>query len=132
MKRRSFIQSLLGITGITVVPGSVARAKSVSRKCLLQTCELAGYQYYDGERVFPQLRQGDVLTLKRAPLNQYDKRAVEVYWGDSMLGHIPRVGNMAISQMMDRGEQISAKITALSQSDSSWQRIQIAIYLNQD
>jgi hypothetical protein len=49
-----------------------------------------------------------------------------------MLGHIPRVGNMAISQMMDRGEQISAKITALSQSDSSWQRIQIAIYLNQD
>lgn len=128
MKRRSFIQSILGITGITVVPRSLATTKPVAQNILLQQCELAGFQYYEGERVYPSLRCGDTVTLKRAPQNPYDKRAVEVYWGKAMLGHIPRSGNMAVSQMMDRGESVSAAISKLSLTDNPWQKILIAVY----
>jgi len=128
MKRRSFIQTILGITGITVMPGSVAVAKPETRNILLQECELAGFQYYEGERLYPELRVGDDVTLKRAPQNKYDKRAVEVRWKGQMLGHIPRIANTTISQMLDRNEPISTHISTLTTAYDPWKRIKLEIY----
>lgn len=132
MKRRGFIKNILGLAGVVAVPASAClpgdRPQTVAQKILLQQVELAGFQYYAGERLYPMLRCGDSLSLRRAPDNQYDRRAVEVYWGSSMLGHIPRSSNVAVSQMLDRGEALSATIAKLSLADSPWQRIQLAIY----
>lgn|GEM_PF-3049047 len=46
------------------MPGGIAVAKPAPRKILLQQCELAGFQYYEGERGYPNLRYGDTLTMK--------------------------------------------------------------------
>ena len=46
-----------------------------------------------------------------------------------MSGYIPKVANMTISQMIDRGEYLSASIFRLSQSDNLWQRVEVSVYL---
>ena len=132
MKRRRFLQTLLGLTGATTLPAnSHTRANQTRADAntikLLET-PLAGFQYYEGEHVFNRIKIGDTVQLRRAPENKYDKRAVEVYWNGNMLGHIPRMANRGISQMMDGGEKIRGSVTRLTQSDDPWRRVEIALF----
>jgi len=133
MKRRNFLQTLLGLAGTTALPANSNKLDQQQTEPLklLQT-SIAGFQYYEGERLFNQLNIGDPLQLRRAPENKYDKRAVEIYWQSNMLGHLPRMANMSVSQMMDRGEQINARITKLTQPDNTWQCITLIIEWNNE
>lgn len=132
MKRRNFLTTLLGFAGSSIVPTSYARTQPKSESLLIQHSELAGFQYYEGKRLFHELKIGDKLTLKREAENPFDKRAVEVYWQGHMLGHIPRNQNAAISQMIDRKETLTANITQLSDEQNPWQKIKLAIYWNEN
>jgi len=82
MKRCGFLQTLLGLAGTTDLPAnSTIRQQSLEQKSvkLLETA-IAGFQYYEGERLFNHIKIGDRVQLLRAPENKYDKRAVELYW----------------------------------------------------
>ncbi|GJE52706.1 hypothetical protein GOFOIKOB_5780 [Methylobacterium tardum] len=77
--------------------------------------ELAGLQFYDyavwdedlGRHVLPQ--PGDYLNLVRAPDNEYDKNAVEVWWRNVVrLGHLPRAVAKVVAEPLDRGEHCVA------------------------
>jgi len=130
MKRRGFLQALLGIAGSTALPASGSANKNVDQSKpvkLLQT-SIAGFQFYEGEHLFNHIKIGDTVQLRRAPKNKYDQRAVEVYWKGNMPGHIPRIANMGISQMMDRGVHLDSKITRLSYTVDPWTRIKIEVY----
>lgn len=48
----------------------------------------------------------------------------------ALLRHIPRMANIAVNQIFDRGEALIAKITLLKQSDNPWQRMQVNVYLD--
>jgi hypothetical protein len=48
---------------------------------------------------------------------------------DRRIGYIPRSENTAISQLMDRGERLSASIAALEQSANPWRRVRVAVEL---
>ena len=114
MKRRGFLQALLGIAGTTALPASssnnnINQTKPVK---LLQT-SIAGFQYYKGEDLFNHIKIGDTVQLRCAPNNKYDKRAVEVYWKGNMLGRIPAVANMGISQMLDEGVRLEGEVSLL-------------------
>ncbi len=130
MKRRGFLQTILGLAaGTSALPvNSNTRTQQNNRPLKLLETSIAGFQYYEGERLFNHIKIGDTVQLRRAPENKYDKRAVEVYWKGNMLGHIPGNGNMGISQMMDRDECLSSRITRLSRSDNPWLRIEIEVY----
>ena len=92
MKRRSFLNSL--VTGFVTLPfvshareamqaGGV-RGRGTVRELLVQESSVAGFQYHDGETVWPRLSEGDSLRLLREPGNPYDGQAVAVYWGDAL------------------------------------------------
>lgn len=128
MKRRSFITALLGLAGSSTVTASYARSQSKPKSLLIQQSKVSGFQYHVGVQLYSEFKLGDTLTLKRAPQNAFDKHAVEVYWRSHMIGHIPSIQNTAISQMMDRGEQLTANISQLNQSDVPWQKLQLAVF----
>ena len=130
MKRRNFITTLLGLIGSSTVSAGYisSHSKPVPGALLIQRSEVSGFQYHDGEQLYSEFKLGDALTLKRAPQNPFDKHAVEVHWRGVMIGHIPSMQNTAISQMMDRGEKLTACISQLNQSDNSWQKLQLAVY----
>ena len=128
MKRRNFITALLGMVGSGTVSTSFARSQSKPEALLIQQSKVSGFQYHDGAQLYSEFKVGDTLTLKRAPQNPFDKHAVEVHWRSHMIGHIPSIQNTAISQMMDRGEQLTASISELNQTDIPWQKLKLDVY----
>jgi len=65
--------------------------------------DLAGFSYYDGVTVFNELKIGSSLRLAVEPTNAYDPHAVEIYFGDTKLGYVPRSNNRVISKFLNLG-----------------------------
>lgn len=130
MKRRNFITALLGLVGGSTVSASYAgsQPKNESGVLLIQQSSVSGFQFHEGEQLYTEFQLGDTLSLKRAPENSFDTNAVEVYWREHMIGHIPSSQNSAISQMMDRGEKLTARISQLNQSEFPWEKVRLAVY----
>ncbi|MFZ5557552.1 MAG: HIRAN domain-containing protein [Pseudomonadota bacterium] len=104
-------------------------ATPARRPILLQTSPVAGFQYHDGEFAWPFLRPGDRLALIREPENRHDGRAVRIEWEGLKLGYLPRHENHAVAQLLDRDEQLHARILALRESSDPWERVQVAVEL---
>jgi hypothetical protein len=129
MNRRSFLQSIAAFFGFNIAAPAV---NAVARRRIeLQRSPVAGFQYHQGEAVWPQLGVGAAMDLAREPDNPHDRRAVRVDWHGHKLGYVPRIDNAAVSQLLDRGEALAAEIVALRNSDNPWERIEFAVYLLQ-
>ncbi|MFF8802391.1 MULTISPECIES: HIRAN domain-containing protein [unclassified Methylobacterium] len=79
--------------------------------------EVAGLQFYDydsrdeltGERVRPEM--GDRLHLVRAPENEHDANAIEIWWRNSVrLGHLPRYKAAQVAPLIDAGAAARAYV----------------------
>jgi hypothetical protein len=126
MNRRTFFQRLLGGLGLITVAPAVA---TVNRAVLIQESPVAGFQFHEGEFVWPSLKVGKELTLVREADNVHDSNAVAVYFNMDQVGYVPRVENTAVAQMLDRGEHLKASISKLNDTDDPWDRIWLEIFL---
>ncbi len=127
MSRRAFLQSLTALLGGLTLPAAAhANIRSASWKTL-QTSPLAGFQYHHGENLWSQLAIGQRLQLVRELENKYDDRAVRVEWNGYKLGYLPRLDNAAVSQLMDRGENMEAVIMGLKESNNPWSRVKLEV-----
>lgn len=126
MRRRNFIAALVGGIGSMVASRHV-RAKRDA--VLLQESQVAGFQYYRGEAIWPSLRVGKPLSLVREAANAYDRDAVAVYVGGNQLGYVPQLENRAIAQMLDRGERVEGSIVKLNERGHPWNRVRMSISL---
>ncbi len=125
MNRRHLLKNLLGFA--TTLPiQRLPQAQSKPEKTL-QHSPVAGFQYYQGERIWPQLKLGQTIRLHRETDNAYDKQAVALYWRDYKLGFIPRRQNFTIAQLLDQQQPLTGRIHQLSQSRNPWKRIEIEI-----
>ncbi len=68
-----------------------------------QNFDIAGFSYWDGAIVFNELKIGTQLRLEREADNQYDPKAVAIYFGEAKLGFVPRGCNDAISKLCEAG-----------------------------
>ena len=96
---------------------------------LLLECNVAGYRYYDGHKVWHSMREKDSLELRRERENPYDDRAVEVLWKGVKLGYIPKKDNSVIAQLIDRGNRLEAYIKELRNTPNPWERVHISVFL---
>jgi len=129
MRKRKFLQSVLAaLTAAAAVRPAAAQPKAV-RLVIVQTSPVAGFHYHAGESVWSRLRVGDRLDLHREPDNTHDERAVRVEWNREKLGYVPRAENVAVSQMLDRGEALHARVTALVESRDPWERVELEVVL---
>ncbi|MDD5328430.1 MAG: HIRAN domain-containing protein [Sulfuricella sp.] len=125
---RSYLVALLLLA---VFCFSQASAEPETRaKILLQNSPLAGFRYYEGKRLWKEMKVGDPLQLIREPSNPYDAHAVRVEWNAHKLGYVPRADNEALARFMDRGSKAEARITRLKKSRNPWQRIEFEVYLD--
>jgi HIRAN domain len=140
--RRSWFASLAALLGTSiaaqplpqgsatasVAPEPVLQPILQPAPVLLQTSPVAGFQYHAGEAVWALLRSGQALTMVREPGNRFDERAIRLDWQDQKVGYVPARDNAAASQLLDRGERLSAVITQLRQANNPWDRIEFAVY----
>ncbi|WP_324778719.1 HIRAN domain-containing protein [Thiobacillus sedimenti] len=104
----------------------------VAAHILLQDSPLAGFQYHAGRTLWPQLREGDVLTLVREPHNPHDPKAVRVEWHGQQIGYVPRRENADVARLLDRGEVLEARIVRLSEGRDPWSRVRFEILVPVD
>lgn len=124
MERRRLFKTPLGLAVLAAGTPRRARADVPSGLILIQTSPRVGFEYHAGARRWPRLRAGQALTLVREPHNRQDPRAVRADWRGQKLGYLRRVGNTAVSQVLDRG-MLRAAITALRESRDPWQRVEL-------
>lgn len=125
MQRRDFFKMLFGLP--LLVAGRKAQAQP--RSTLLLEVSVAGFQYYEGERLWPRLNPGDPLTLVREPDNPYDERAVALYWKDDKLGYIPRADNAVIANLMDQGLPVQARLRTKTRGTNPWERLGVEVVM---
>ncbi len=109
-------------------PAETTVQHAAPRNVELQRSPVAGFQYHQGEWVWPLLAVGAALTLVREPDNPYDRRAVRLDWHGRKLGYVPRIDNAAVSHLLDAGHALQARIVALRASHDPWERVEIAIW----
>jgi hypothetical protein len=117
------------LLALLTVPASAAEP-TINAKILLQSSPLAGFRYYEGKRLWSEMKVGDALQLVREPDNSHDAKAVRVEWQGHKLGYVPRADNEALARFMDRGSKAEARITRLKKSRNPWQRMEFEVYLD--
>ena len=128
--RRGFLKAVLGLGLAPLAASAAGMDRPAQRRgILLQHSPVAGFQYHDGENIWRRLRAGDNLALVREPGNRYDSRAIAVYWKQHKLGYVPRRENATLAQMLDRGQQLHARISRLVETESPWTRVTMEIRL---
>jgi len=123
MKRRAFLTGLLAATGLIAAP---ARARA-PRHLVIQESPVAGFQYHDGPAVFGRIAVGQPVQLLREADNRFDHRAVRLDWQGHKLGYLPRIENVAVAQMLDRGEHLTATISDRREDGAPWQRLVVRL-----
>lgn len=127
MSRRIFLKSFTALVGGFALPPIAHARPAIAAQKILQRSSLAGFQYHQGETLWPQLTIGQTLQLVREPDNRFDDRAVRVEWQGRKLGYIPRLDNAAVSQLLDRGERLGAAIAWLNESRNPWERVGVEV-----
>jgi len=106
-------RTLLALLGMAPVAATASPRLAPAPVLLLRT-RVNGEYYYEAGESIPTLTPGAPLTLRREPANAYDRRAIEVLDADGRkLGYLPRVDNPAVARMMDAGERMRARVTAV-------------------
>ncbi len=130
MNRRIFTQLLIAspLTALALANAFV-QLKTIS--ILIQTSPVAGFQYYSGKYLWEKFQDGQTLDMLRELTNPYDNKAVALFWDGYKISYVPRNENLAISQMLDTGVPLQARIAEMKESDDPWQRVSVNIELSQ-
>ena len=107
----------------------VSPAGAQSVRLLVQSSPLAGFRYHEAATAWPELAVGDRLDLVREPANPHDANAVRVEWRGRKLGYVPRAENAALAWAMDRGERVTARISALREHRNPRMRIEFEVFV---
>lgn len=125
MTRREFFKTLARLLGLIALPKA---AQAAPHRHLIQQCPLAGFQYHDGEELWPYLTVGDSLELIREPANPFDTHAIRIDWLGRKLGYLPRAQNQAAARLMDAGTRLEARIGGLKKDINPWRRVAVEVW----
>jgi hypothetical protein len=104
-----------------------AHAWAEGPRLIIQRAPLAGFTHHAAGIVWPQLREGDALTLVREAGNTHDNLAVRVDWQGQALGYLARTDNGAVARALDRGTPLLARISRLREHPNPRQRIEVEV-----
>lgn len=120
---------LLGFLLIAISVWTAPLHAQIAAHILLQDSPLAGFQYHEGKKLWPQLQVGDALILIREPDNAYDANAVRIEWQGHKIGYVPRRDNADAARFMDSGQALQARISRLAEGRDPWSRVRFEILI---
>lgn len=131
MKRIDFIRGLaISLTGMTLFPRLIISEKEQKKPVLLEHFYIAGYNYYNGEKVEHQLKVNDRLRIKREKDNPHDGKAISLWHNGNKLGFIPRHKNSTLAKLLDQKVEIKAVINKIYREANPWNRIFVDVVTN--
>jgi hypothetical protein len=103
------------------------RGQAQETTLVVQSSPLAGFRYHAAVEVWEELRVGDRLELARERDNPHDANAVSVSWRGRKLGYVPRHENAALAWGLDRGAQLTARISRLAPDARPSRRVEFEV-----
>jgi len=128
MKRREVLKAILALPILPFFmpkPGRTAPPRK--NPTLLLATMVAGFQYHDGEKLLPMLREGQPLRLVRERRNRHDHRAIAIYRQGVKLGYVPRGDNPVLANLMDDGYTLKAEIGWLDRDAAPWAKVGVLV-----
>jgi hypothetical protein len=126
MKRLEFIKGLFAASGMAVLPSVDFKQY---QKIYLHQSFVRGFQYYMGQELIDNMKQGEILELVREPENKYDESAIALYYQGHKIGYIPAESNETLSKIIDANLlELHCQITAINTKAMAWENIFIALY----
>ncbi len=131
MNRIDFIRGLaISLTGMTLFPRIITSDEEQKKPVLLEHFYIAGYHYYDGEKVEHQLKTNDKLRIRREKGNPHDSKAISLWYNGHKLGFVPRHKNSTLAKLLDQKIEIKAVINQIYHEADPWNRIFVDIVTN--
>jgi hypothetical protein len=103
---------------------------TLGRRTVIQRSALAGFRHHAALRVWPALRDNDLLSLVREADNPHDADAVAIYWKSRKLGYLPRGENFLVARLLDRERTLSARVRRLLPNAAHNQRVRMDVLLH--
>ena len=95
----------------------------------LLNCNIAGTTFLDLKDIEPNLKNNQLLVLKREPKNEYDDKAILILTEDGQkLGYVPQERNEILSRLMDAGKLLFGRLDEKNWV-GRWLRLDIQVYL---
>lgn len=127
MKRSHFIQKLIAVFGLSVLPSGLI--KHYHKIYLLQSF-IRGFRFYEGTKLLSQMQEESTVKLVREPANEHDCCAIAIYFEDKKIGYVPRESNEMLSRLLDAEViDLHAEITDLKPEAAAWENVHVAIYI---
>ena len=117
------------VLGTALAHPAIAQERQGRVQMLVQNSPLAGFRHGEAADAWPDLRNGDELTLVREPDNAFDPNAVRVEWHGRKLGYVPRRDNAALAWAMDRGETLRARVSRAEWHPNPARRIAFQVFV---
>lgn len=126
MQRSSFLRGLIGLPAIGLLNFD---SFTQYEKVYLKQCFVRGFSYYEGPNIINDINKSGTLEMVREPENEFDKRAIALYFNQQKIGYLPRESNKTLSILMDTDLlEFHAEITHIEADASDWEKIRIAVY----
>lgn len=94
---------------------------------VVQSFPLAGFSHHAANALWPQLREGDLLTMRVEQDNPHDSQAVSLCWQEQRIGYLPRHLNGAVSRALSTGRPLEARIAKLRWHPDPRRRIEVEV-----
>ena len=104
-----------------------ASVKPTTNSIIVQESLIAGFQYHQGNQIWPVLAAGDALQLERENDNSNDRNAIAIFFRNFKLGYVPRRENTTLARFFDEKRPITAAIIELTASDSKQQAVNFRV-----
>ncbi|MBF0266193.1 MAG: hypothetical protein HQL46_13085 [Gammaproteobacteria bacterium] len=96
----------------------------------LKSFYIAGFTYYEGAYVFPELKIGDKLKLNCDKKNKHDDFAVEINYKNNKLGFIPQNENREIFKLLVMGYDIfECVVQQLAPENHPAEQVRVGIFI---
>jgi hypothetical protein len=129
MERVDFLNMLVGLPLVGTIAARRLQKTEQRPRYLLNKFYVAGFQYYKGPSIIGDIHPGELLRLVSEPSNNYDKFAVKIIRGGTMLGHVPRTDNKHISRLLQQNIDLHCRVAQVNPDWETWEMLKVKIYL---
>ena len=106
--------------------------KPFVREVELLNCNIAGTTFLDLDEIEPELREHQLLMLKREPKNKNDDKAILILTEDGQkLGYVPKKKNEVLSNLMDAGKLLFGRLNEKTWVDT-WLKLDVQVFLRDE
>ena len=99
-------------------------------RLFFQSVHVAGFSYYEGAFLLPEMKVGSPVELVPDEQNKFDENAVEIRFKGRKIGYLPREENAAIAKILRAGYDIfEGVIQQISPDQHPEHQVRIGIFV---